>query len=78
MLHDEHVVLPQVAESSPSRLALREGVVLHPPPTGKLVEVIARVHGLIQASHDHACHCDAWLCQTQAGVSWRRKDRTCP
>lgn len=62
MLHYEHVVLPQVAESSPARLALGEGIVLHPAPTGKVVEVIARVHRSIQASHDHTGHSNAWLC----------------
>lgn len=62
MLHYKHVVLPQVAEGSPAGLALGEAVLLHPAPAGKVVEVLTRVHGLIQASHDHTGHSNAWLC----------------
>lgn len=73
MLHDKHVVLPQVAERSPAGLAIREGVVLYPTPTGKVVEVITRVNRLIQAPHDHTGHSDTWFCETQARMSCRKK-----
>lgn len=73
MLHDKHVVLPQVAEGSPAGLAIREGVVLYPTPTGKVVEVIARVNRLIQAPHDHTGHSDTWFCEAQARMSCRKK-----
>ena len=61
MLHYKHVVLPEVAERSPARLALREGVVLHPAPTGKVVEVMAGVYGSVQGSHHRTGHSDARL-----------------
>ena len=61
MLHYEHVVLPEVAERPPAGLALREGVVLHPPTAGKVIEVMAGVHGSVQGSHDRAGHGDARL-----------------
>jgi len=61
MLHHSHVVLPQVAERSPAGLALGEGVVPHPAPTGKVVEVVAGVDGSVQGSHDGAGHGDARL-----------------
>lgn len=70
MFHYEHVLFPQVAESTPARLSLGEGVALHPPPAGVVVEVAAWVHRLIQASHDHAGHGDARLAQTQPWVTY--------
>lgn len=74
VLHDEHVVLPQVAEGSPAGLAVREGVALYPAATGKVVEVITGVNRLIQATHDHTGHCDAWLCEAQARMSCRKNN----
>lgn len=62
MLHYKHVVLPEVAERSPAGFALREGVVLHPAPTGKVVKVMAGVYGSVQGSHDRTGHSNAWLC----------------
>lgn len=73
MLHYEHVALPEVAERSPAGLALGERVVLHPAPTGEVVEVLAGVHGLVQCSQDCTGHSNAWLCQTQAWVSCSKK-----
>lgn len=52
MLHCQHVVLPQVAEWSPAGLALREGVILHPTPAGKVVEIMAGVYGSVEGFHD--------------------------
>lgn len=72
VLHDEHVVLPQVAEGSPARLAIREGVVLYPAATGKVVEVMTGVNRLIQATHDHTGHGDARLCEAQARMSCKK------
>lgn len=62
MLHYKHVVLPEVAERSPAGLALREGIILHPAPTGKVVEVIAGVYRSVQGSHDSTGHSNAWFC----------------
>ena len=62
MLHYKHVVFPQVAEWPPAGLALREGIVLHPAPAGKVVEVVAGVYGAVQGSHDCTGYSDAWLC----------------
>lgn len=62
MLHYKHVVLPEVAKRSPAGLALREGVVLHPAPTGKVVEVMAGVHGSVEGSHDRAGNSNARFC----------------
>lgn len=73
MLHYKHVLFPQVAESTPARLALREGVALHPPPAGIVVEVAARVHRPIQAPHDNAGHSNARLAQTEPRVTCRAK-----
>lgn len=74
MLHDKHVLFPQVAESAPARLAVGKGVALHPPPTGVLVEVAAWVHGPIQAPQDGAGHGDARLAQTEPRVACRTKN----
>lgn len=73
MFHYKHVLFPQVAESTPARLALREGVALHPPPAGIVVEVAARVHRPIQAPHDNAGHSNARLAQTEPRVTCRAK-----
>lgn len=74
MLHDEHVVLPQVAEGPPAGLAIREGVPLYPAATGVVVKVIAGVNRLIQATHDHTGHCDTWLREAQARMSCGKKE----
>lgn len=73
MFHYKHVLFPQVAESTPARLALREGVALHPPPAGIVVEVAARVHRPIQAPHDNTGHSNARLAQTEPRVTCRAK-----
>lgn len=74
MLHDQHVLFPQVAEGAPARLALGKGVALHPPPAGVSVEVAAWVHGPIQASQDGTGHSDARLAQTQPRVPCRTEE----
>ena len=62
MLHYKHVVLPKVAERTPAGLSFREGVVLQPTPTSKVVKVVAGVYGSVQGSQDRIGHSNAWLC----------------
>lgn len=73
MFHYQHVLFPQVAESTPARLAVGEGVALHPPPAGIVVEVVAWVHRAVQAPQDDTGHGDARLAQAEPRVSCKTK-----
>jgi len=49
VLDDQLIVLLQLAERAPEALPVRDGILLVPAAAGVLVEVIARVNGVIYA-----------------------------
>lgn len=48
MLHDGLVVLPEVVEGAPARVAIGEGVGLDPAPAGIAKKVLAGIHRPVQ------------------------------
>lgn len=59
MLHDGLVVLPEVVEGAPARVAIREGVGLDPAPAGIAKKVLAGIHRPVQRAEDGAGDGDA-------------------
>lgn len=70
VLHDGLVVLPEVVEGAPARVAIGEGVGLDPTPAGIAEEVLAGIHRAVQGAEDGAGDGDAGLRQAHGRWPW--------